>query len=393
MTSPSREARLAELLERRSAGSLSGPEADETVALLADPAVARQVLADRRTDAALSVLLRPDGGKLAAQQVAAALAATTPSKRLHLRRRLDKSSRLPRWFALAAAGLLLALGAWLLVDRPTPNASQQLAAGEQRTLASGDRVAVRAGTMRIDGNDRWSLEAGEITVTAAKRPVGQPLVIELPDVVCTVVGTRFTLRSDGQGHDLSVDEGLVRCTATGRPPRDVAAGGRWSLTAGHERIETSLLHHPFTGESLERFSGPPAATIAAGNRPCLPGVMVNAKAQEWGFYLSDWDLGLSALRGGERLRCAIYLGRDAPAPLLRIDGLGTQPFRGRTLELPRERWVELDLALADLPVLDGPAAVLPPGYVLADLALLMPAAGSPSIFIADLRLVRVTEEP
>jgi hypothetical protein len=215
----------------------------------------------------------------------------------------------------------------------------------------------------------------------------------MPDATCTVVGTRFTLRSDGRGREIAVDEGVVRCLATGRLPREIAAGGRWSLAAGRERVETRLLHHPFAGESLERFTGHPAATTGAAGRICLPGVLVNATAREWGIYLSDWDLGLVPLSGGERLRCSVYLGPDAPAPLLRIDGLGTQEFRGRVLDLPRGRWVEVDVALADLPVLDGPPAAIPPGFVLADLALLMPAAGSPTISIADLRLVRVTEDP
>ena len=397
--SESSQSRLIELLERRTAGAMSDGDADEALVLLADPALARQAVADRRTDAVLALLLRPEGGRQAARQVAAALAATTLSKRLRLRRRLRRPTRLSRWLPLAAAGLLLALGAWLLLDRPaqTPMppvaATQRLIAGGEQVLASGDRVTVRSGELSLTAADRWSLAAGEIAVTAAKRPAGLPLVIDLPDATCTVVGTRFTLRSDGRGREIAVDEGVVRCLATGRLPREIAAGGRWSLAAGRERVETRLLHHPFAGESLELFTGHPAATTGAAGRICLPGVLVNATAREWGIYLSDWDHGLAPLVGGERLRCSVYLGPDAPAPLLRIDGLGTQEFRGRVLDLPRGRWVEVDVALADLPVLDGPPAAIPPGFVLADLALLMPAAGSPTIAIADLRLVRVTEDP
>jgi ferric-dicitrate binding protein FerR (iron transport regulator) len=405
--------RVAELLARRSEAGLSAAETAEAAGLLADPEVAQAVWADRRTDALLAALLRPAAAERSVRRVAAALAATTPSARLRLRGRLPQRSssrRSPRrgpllpWLA-AAAILVLSVAAWLVWQPGRPAApsgplpplvvaERIVAPGPAQLLASGDRVQVRSGSLRVANDDRWQLDAGEITVDAAPRPVVRPLVIALPGAAVTVVGTRFTVRSVAGTLEVAVASGTVRCARSGGTSHAITAGERWEVAAGRERRESLLLHHRFAGESLERFSGHPAAMDGPDGRRCLPGVLVNSTAREWGIYLSDWDHGLAPLTGGERLRCAIHLAAGAPAPLLRIDGLGTQPFRGRVLDVPRDRWVEIDIALADLPLLDGgTSAPIPAGYVLGDLALLMPATGSPAIRIADLRLVRVIEDP
>ena len=319
----------------------------------------------------------------------------TPSLRLVRSRRRPA----PRgaWTAAAlAAGLVLAVAGWAMLRTGpaiAPPPVRILGAGTVVTLAAGDRIEVGSGRLEVGTDDRWWLVQGSVRVAAAPRPATAPLRIDLPGAEAVVVGTRFLLEADAMAVGVTVDEGAVRCATRAGNEVIVRAGGVWTLRDGRVRHEERLLAHAFTGETLERFTGRPVAGPGTDGRPSLPGVLVNGTAQEWGVYLSDWDRGLIEVRGGERLRCDLWIAADAPAPLLRIEMQAGGPYRGRVLDLPRGRWVPIDLALADLPVLDGPDTPIPADSRLGDLALLMPAAGSPDLRIADLRLVRIHEGP
>lgn len=110
-------------------------------------------------------------------------------------------------------------------------AALRVAAGASATVtfADGSRLEVAPETqvvLRAEPAKRLAMERGSVTVDAAPQPAGRPLVVETPDAVATVLGTRFTVDTDGVRTRLEVIEGTVRfASADGGDAEDIRAGG------------------------------------------------------------------------------------------------------------------------------------------------------------------------
>lgn len=133
-------------------------------------------------------------------------------------------ARPARWRALArfstwrlAAGVLLAcgLGAVLTPELDWREGERYVTrVGENRTIAmaDGSRLTLNTATRlrtTADGSRRVWLESGEAYFDIAHDP-SRPFVIEAGTSRVTVLGTRFTVRRDGDSIRVLVEQGKVR---------------------------------------------------------------------------------------------------------------------------------------------------------------------------------------
>ncbi len=112
----------------------------------------------------------------------------------------------------------------------TDDAASRVTVGEaDLTLAARSAMTVSEAP---DGGVVVALEQGEVRCAVAPRGERPPFVVLAADVRVEVVGTRFTVRRDGQVVGVAVEEGTVRVTRAGEA-RLVKAGGSWpAVTAG-----------------------------------------------------------------------------------------------------------------------------------------------------------------
>jgi transmembrane sensor len=133
--------------------------------------------------------------------------STSPAKRVSLNY---------RWMGIAAAITIL-LGAFWFFQQGAATQSTQLAATENTlrdTLSDGSRVALNqysSLSAEFSKNGRRVKMKGEAYFEVAPNPE-KPFVIEVQQVLVTVVGTKFNIdnRSDPDWVIVSVEEGKVR---------------------------------------------------------------------------------------------------------------------------------------------------------------------------------------
>jgi ferric-dicitrate binding protein FerR (iron transport regulator) len=111
------------------------------------------------------------------------------------------------------------------------------AAAASVVYSDGTRFDVAAGSALSladeDGAKRVRLEQGSLTAEVAKQPSGRAMLLWTPVAVATVVGTRFTLATDGGSSDLAVSEGRVAFAAVHATASvEVAAGESARVESG-----------------------------------------------------------------------------------------------------------------------------------------------------------------
>lgn len=218
-------------------------------ALTADPALRAVCEADAAIDASLrsrpgdadaeaaftaglATLLRTqrDGGVFAARVARRIRAGGRQRQRGRLR-------RLVPW-GLAAALIAATLAVLFRpVEPDLPRLDGVVVAAGTLTLEQDAVLTWRDGTsaMVAAGSVLWilpaetgkalRLDAGRLSVTAAAQPAGRPLTVRSPEVLATVVGTRFVLDTAAGTTRLVVDHGTVRLQAAASAV-EVSAGAR-----------------------------------------------------------------------------------------------------------------------------------------------------------------------
>ena len=151
--------------------------------------------------------------------------------------------------ALLCAGVM-AGGA--LLTRPqsrqllaTLGASERTATGAMRQLALADGSQLWLNTATAADLDytgterRIALHDGELLLTSAPDPVQQPrpLLVDVPQGRLRALGTRFSVRRDGDTTRVAVFDGAVRVEPGNAAPRVVTAG--FQLRFGADWIDTA----------------------------------------------------------------------------------------------------------------------------------------------------------
>lgn len=317
-----------DLVHRYLDGLVGGDElAHLDHALRTQPAAARALAAAARLDAELRLLHR--AGRAAAPATA------------RVRRRIQRPPRRVWWPVLAAAaGLVAAIGLWLLLSGPAaaPPAvpvvavpftrdGQGLAAGDPLAgtveVAGGGSVELAPGTVAVAAGDArhpvLELRAGTVDCRIAPRQEGTTFAVRTPQGSATVVGTRFRVVVGEASTRVAVAEGTVAVAGADAVATPVRAGGEAVLT---------------TGRPVQAFA-PVAAVLAtapaAWNNNC-PGAVITAAGSD--------PTGRSATRLVARRAngWAGMLWADAPVDWRRYQGLsvlmrGTGSGRSFDLEI------------------------------------------------------------
>jgi ferric-dicitrate binding protein FerR (iron transport regulator) len=227
------------------------PAAREAVEGDAD--LLRLALEHRRLEAALRVLHESE---LARERRVLAIVADVQGERVERAVTRVQESLRPRrvrWWSLALAAsvaLLTGLGLW------------RLSVPERVAVSTGDVLVLRAGETgryrMADGSTfdlagpadlivgrTLRLREGRITVAAAKRPPGDPLVVLGPHARSEVLGTKFVMDATPRGTRLDVREGRVRFVPNGAAAQLVGGGG-----GAEGRTEArDPVHQPFASDS------------------------------------------------------------------------------------------------------------------------------------------------
>jgi transmembrane sensor len=182
------------------------------------------------------------------------LAALRPAARTSPARRLPAA----RWRPMAIAASLAALAVAVVVALGAPAlrpASYHTAVGGRETvpLRDGSRVELNTDTRirtAIDGHRRrvW-LERGEAYFEVA-HDAARPFVVDAGTRKVTVLGTRFSVRREGDRVTVAVVEGRVRVD-----PEGVAAEGAPRIITGGDMAIAqgpSILVAPRSGEKVAR---------------------------------------------------------------------------------------------------------------------------------------------
>jgi hypothetical protein len=102
-------------------------------------------------------------------------------------------------------------------------------------LADGSTVELRERTrfsvVRRRGGTTLQLEGGDVIVEAAKQASGRRLWVATPDCTVAVVGTVFAVDAGTRGSRVSVYEGTVHVSQTGRPERLLKPGSQAATSA------------------------------------------------------------------------------------------------------------------------------------------------------------------
>jgi hypothetical protein len=161
-----------------------------------------------------------------------------------------------------AAGARLAAGALIVASGSVELRLE--ADGSGLTLAPGTRLRLVAGEVRA------RLEQGRVTAQVQPQQGGR-FTIAAPQASATVLGTVFSLESDGDRTRLAVDQGLVRFAPGAGPGVEVAAGGAAEadatglsgLVRGFALIDAGS-DRPLGSATLGRLAIPRSAVPAGG---------------------------------------------------------------------------------------------------------------------------------
>ena len=288
-----------------------------------DPALLREALAHRRLEAALRVLHEPELGQ--ERRVRAVLADVRGENPDQAVQRVKKDVR-ARWgrgwlLALAAAvAVLLGVGLW---RQPGP----------ARILAqTGDTLVLRAGetgryrladgsTFELAGpadlivGRTLRLREGRISVAAAKRPPGDPLVVLAPHARTEVLGTKFVVDAAPRGTRLDVREGRVRFIPNGAAAQLV---GRGASAEAHAEARDPV-HQPFASDSpWNRALGAGARLEPAAPLDLSRGVHVETR---------EWAIPIYVASPADPLRRLLFRSNGQQAGQVRIDP-GVPAFSG-----------------------------------------------------------------
>lgn len=123
--------------------------------------------------------------------------------------------------------LMLVGGSGLLGWQRTPmralRADEQTAIGEQRglPLADGSQLQLNTGSavnIHFDARLRSiELVRGEIAISTRADPLARPFLVHTPEGSVRALGTRFVVRSDSQGSQVSVQEHAVEVRPAAAP--------------------------------------------------------------------------------------------------------------------------------------------------------------------------------
>ncbi|MCU9949145.1 FecR domain-containing protein [Pseudomonas sp. PDM13] len=154
---------------------------------------------------------------------------------------LDNAKRkgIGRRQAIARLGMLLlaapvAWAAWRQLPWQDWSADLRTATGEQKDLhlPDGTRLLLNTASaldVAFDATSRrLRLFSGEVLITTAKdpSPTPRPFLVETPQGIAQALGTRFSLRLDGERCRVAVMEGAVRVSNSGRSDSQVIEAGR-----------------------------------------------------------------------------------------------------------------------------------------------------------------------
>lgn len=335
-------------------------------ALRTQPAAARALAAAARLDADLRQLHRADR-------------ATAPDTR-RIRRRIQPPQRRLWWPVLAAAaGLVSAIGLWLLLSGPAaaPPAvpvvaapftrdGQGLAAGDALAgtveVAGGGSVELAPGTVAVAAGDArhpvLELRAGTVDCRIAPRQEGTTFAVRTPQGSATVVGTRFRVVVADASTRVAVAEGTVAVAGADAVATPVRAGGEAVLAAGRPlRVFAPVATVLATAPAAWNNNSPDAVVTAAGSDPTGRSAtrLVAPRANGWAGMLwadapVDWRRyqGLSVLvRGtgsGRSFDIEILDNRVRAIPGI---GDGCERYMTRLIDNSVE-WRELRLSFATL---------------------------------------------
>lgn len=160
-------------------------------------------------DAQALVASANEGGEVVPLPLSRSAVPSTPVSAAAAVTALPRRRRL-RHAGLAAALLVLALGAWLNLQRGTYSTD----IGQQRSiaLADGSLIELNARSrvrVRYNANERGiRLLEGQALFRAAKNPL-RPFVVETSDARVVAVGTAFDVRTGPAGTVVTVVEGRV----------------------------------------------------------------------------------------------------------------------------------------------------------------------------------------
>ncbi len=104
---------------------------------------------------------------------------------------------------------------------------------------------------------RLRLARGTVAAEVSRQPAGRPMVLETPQAEVRVLGTRFTLRVEGESTRLEVREGKVRLTRQGGLAAVDVAAGHFAVAAPG----TTLASKPFPPEVVRVSFGPADAPL------------------------------------------------------------------------------------------------------------------------------------
>lgn len=183
-------------------------------------------------------------GLLTATTAVATLAGPASPRRRHALRAIG---------GLAAGGV----AAWLGYEqRPWRGwgADLRTAKGEQRstTLPDGTRIVLDTASaldVRYTGGlRRLQLREGEVFITTAHDPVAvpRPFVVDTPAGRIRALGTRFTVRHEGDASEVAVYEGAVELSPLNQPDATVrvAADQSARLAPGAATVPTASATEP-----------------------------------------------------------------------------------------------------------------------------------------------------
>lgn len=220
----------------------------------------------------------------------------------------------------------------------------ELSAGGALTIAALDRTAVAV-----------ALDAGTVSVRAARQPAGRELRVATPEATVRVVGTRFSVERWPGGSAVAVAEGRVAVEpADGGPGRVLAAGAGWTLGLPRPalRLEVETGFDGATWRELGSLPGTPdGITILALARAEATG----SGSRVIGLGDGPWKQNITLMQWGESLVLQLKQPADAGGPV------AEDQLEARDAVLPG-RWAVYEATIAA----DGAARIARDGAVLAE---------------------------
>lgn len=235
-------------------------------------------------------------------------------------RALDAAGRSRRRALGQLAAVLGVGGATALLYRAAPwrpwLADYRTAVGERRQLTLPDGSSLHLNTASaVDvaytaSRRLLRLRAGEVLVSTAPDPAAQarPFLVSTPQGEALALGTRFTVRLDGDDSEVAVLEKAVRVTPANGAPVTVAAG--WRLRFDHSACQAAQPNDASVGSwqygSLVAVDMPLGRLVAElarhrhGYLGCHPAVA--ALPVSGAFPLDDTERALDALARSFPLR-------------------------------------------------------------------------------------------